>query len=114
MVTENRQAEAHNKIDVIFETLLPTHGLNYRAAQAQLSHIMLDSMLDGQISLCDAGTGIEKTYSYLVAGTVFDQYRSEDSSSHHPLIISTSSIALQRAVKCEYLPLLSSVLLDAG
>ena len=42
-----------------------------RPAQVQLSHQMLDSMLDGRIALCDAGTGIGKTYAYLAAGMAF-------------------------------------------
>lgn len=33
---------------------------------------MLEAMLGGKIALCDAGTGIGKTYAYLVAGAVAD------------------------------------------
>lgn len=106
---ENRQA-AHEKIDYIFRELLPGRGLPPRSGQITLSHRMLDAMLDGQIALCDAGTGIGKTLAYLVAGVAV---------SHHlpgmgPIIISTSSIALQQAVQREYLPLLSEALLEAG
>ena len=114
MNQQKLRADAHKQIDEIFKTLLPARGLSYREAQAQLSHTMLDALLDGKIALCDAGTGIGKTFSYLVAGAVFDQARCKDGCTHQPLIISTSSIALQRAVKYEYLPLLSSVLLDTG
>ena len=114
MIHQEIRADAHKKIDEIFKTLLLARGFSYREAQAQLSHTMLDALLDGKIALCDAGTGIGKTFSYLVAGAVFDQARSRDGCTHQPLMISTSSIALQRAVKYEYLPLLSSVLLDAG
>lgn len=114
MNQQKLRADAHKQIEEIFKTLLPARGLSYREAQAQLSHTMLDALLDGEIALCDAGTGIGKTFSYLVAGAVFDQARCRDGCTHQPLIISTSSIALQRAVKYEYLPLLSSVLLDAG
>ena len=114
MNQQKLRADAHKQIEEIFETLLPARGLSYREAQAQLSHTMLDALLDGKIALCDAGTAIGKTFSYLVAGAVFDQARCRDGCTHQPLIISTSSIALQRAVKYEYLPLLSSALLDAG
>lgn len=44
---------------------------------------MLDALCDGKIALCDAGTGIVKTFSYLVAGAVFDQARSRDGCAHH-------------------------------
>ena len=106
---ENRQV-AHEEIDYIFQDLLPGRGLPPRPEQIALSHRMLDAMLDGQIALCDAGTGIGKTLAYLVAGVAV---------SHHlpgmgPIIISTSSIALQQAVQKEYLPLLSEALLEAG
>ena len=114
MNQQKLRADAHKQIEEIFKALLPARGLSYREAQAQLSHTMLDALLDGKIALCDAGTGIGKTFSYLVAGAVFDQARCRDGCTHQPLVISTSSIALQRAVKYEYLPLLSSVLLDAG
>lgn len=63
--------KAHQKIDYIFKTLLPAHGMPERAEQILLSH----TMLDARIALCDAGTGIGKTYAYLVAGIVFHEYR---------------------------------------
>lgn len=66
-------------------------------------------MQDGGIALCDAGTGIGKTYAYLVAGIVFHGLRPS-----RPVLISTSSIALQKAVRDEYLPLLSAILTVDG
>jgi ATP-dependent DNA helicase DinG len=73
---------------------------------------MLDAMLDSGIALCDAGTGIGKTYAYLVAGTAFSQFRAASGLEPLPILISTSSIALQTAVRDEYLPLLSGLLLE--
>ena len=104
--------KAHQKIDYIFKTLLPAHGMPERAEQIRLSHTMLDAMLDSRIALCDAGTGIGKTYAYLVAGIVFHEYRAASGLPVQPLIISTSSIALQNAVQGEYLPLLSRILIE--
>lgn len=105
---------AHKDITYIFEELLPGYNLSYRPEQAKLSHFMLDAMIHSRIALCDAGTGVGKTFAYLVAGIVFDHYRRMDQQPRQPLVISTSSIALQNAVKYEYLPLLSAALLDAG
>ena len=34
---------------------------------------MLDVMLNGEIALCDTGTGIGKTYAYLTAGIIFQR-----------------------------------------
>ena len=107
---ENRQ-NAHNQIDHIFKDLLPVQGMAERPEQVALSHRMLDAMLDGSIALCDAGTGIGKTYAYLVAGTVFHRLRADSGLEVQPILISTSSIALQNAIQREYLPLLSAVLM---
>lgn len=105
---QNRQ-DAHRDIDHIFKDLLPNQGMPERPEQIALSYRMLDAMQDGGITLCDAGTGIGKTYAYLVAGTVFHSLRPS-----RPILISTSSIALQKAVRDEYLPLLSGTLMAGG
>ena len=107
--SENRQ-NAHNDIDHIFKDLLPAQGMAERPEQVALCHRMLDAMLDGSIALCDAGTGIGKTYAYLVAGTVYHRLRADSGLEQKPILISTSSIALQNAIQREYLPLLSAVL----
>lgn len=107
----NRQ-KAHAMIDHIFKGLLPAQGMAERSEQIKLSHRMLDTMLNGGIALCDAGTGIGKTYAYLVAAAAAN--RSDTEALRKPVIISTSSIALQNAVQTEYLPLLSCILLADG
>ena len=110
-MNQDNRKNAHQEIDHIFKELLPAHGMAERPAQVTLSHKMLDAMLDGSIALCDAGTGIGKTYAYLVAGTVFLRCRAAVALPFQPLLISTSSIALQNAVLNEYLPFLSAVLM---
>ena len=107
----NRQ-KAHSMIDHIFKDLFPAQGMAERSEQIKLSHRMLDTMLNGGIALCDAGTGIGKTYAYLVAAAAAN--RSDTEALRKPVIISTSSIALQNAVQTEYLPLLSCTLLADG
>lgn len=111
MNQNDNRLEAHQLIDHIFIDLLPQHGMVQRPAQIQLSHEMLDAMLREKIALCDAGTGIGKTFSYLVAA-VAAVLRTE--TVRRPILISTSSIALQNAVQTEYLPLLSHVLQEDG
>ena len=111
MIENNRQ-NAHQEIDHIFKELLPAQGMAERPVQVALSHRMLDAMLDDSITLCDAGTGIGKTYAYLVAGIVFSRSRAARGLANQPVLISTSSIALQNAVLEEYLPFLSSVLIE--
>ena len=111
--SENRQ-KAHSDIDHIFRDILPDQGMAERPEQVALSHRMLDAMLDSSIALCDAGTGIGKTYAYLAAGTVFYRLRADSGLEIQPILISTSSIALQNAIQREYLPLLSNLLMAEG
>lgn len=114
MNTNNNRLNAHNEIDHIFKDLLPTRNMAERPEQVALCHRMLDAMLEGGIALCDAGTGIGKTYAYLVAGTVYSRFRAASGLDPKPILVSTSSIALQSAVLGEYLPLLSGLLLEDG
>ena len=108
---EMDKQKAHALIDHIFKDLLPAQGMAERPEQLKLSHLMLDTMLEGGIALCDAGTGIGKTYAYLVAAVAADI---RVGACHRPILISTSSIALQNAVQNEYLPLLSCMLMADG
>ena len=114
MNINNNRNNAHSEIDRVFKILLPTRNMAERPTQVALSHRMLDAMLDGGIALCDAGTGIGKTYAYLVAGTAFSRFRAASGLALRPILISTSSIALQNAVRDEYLPLLSDLLTADG
>ena len=112
------QRKAHQEVDYIFLTLLPQEGLSVRKEQVKLCHEMLESLLDGKIALCDAGVGIGKTYAYLVACILMRRYADAMQGTylcdHRPVVISTSSIALQEAILKEYLPFLSNVFLKAG
>lgn len=110
---DNRE-NVHKEIDHIFQDLFPAHGMGQRPEQVALSHRMLDTMLEGDIALCDAGTGIGKTYAYLVAGIVYSRFRKANGLEARPILISTSSIALQNAVRDDYLPFLSGLLLEDG
>ncbi len=114
MNTNDNRHDPHNEIDHIFKDLLPTRNMAERPEQLALCHRMLDAMLEGGIALCDAGTGIGKTYAYLVAGTVYHRFRAASGLPVRPVLISTSSIALQTAARDEYLPLLSNLLTEDG
>ena len=114
MNTNDNRHNPHNEIDHIFKDLLPTRNMAERPEQLALCHRMLDAMLEGGIALCDAGTGIGKTYAYLAAGTVYHRFRAASGLPVRPILISTSSIALQTAARDEYLPLLSSLLAEDG
>ena len=67
MISYHNRQVAHHEIDHIFQDLFPSHGMTARPSQIELSHKMLDAMIHSKIALSDAGTGIGKTYAYLVA-----------------------------------------------
>lgn len=116
MLYNQRFKRGHEEIDYIFRTLFPKKGLMVREEQIQLSHQMLDAMFHKQIALCDAGVGIGKTYAYLAACVIMRKYTMNRillSGSKWPVVISTSSVALQKAIIEEYIPFLSGVLLEA-
>ena len=56
--------DPHEELDGLFNDLLPARGMKKRDGQIALSRRLLDAMLDSDIALCDAGTGIGKTYAY--------------------------------------------------
>ena len=70
------------------------------------------TLYNKEISLCEAGVGTGKTLAYLVGCILWQMHRPERMKL--PIVISTSSVALQDAILTEYLPELSDVLLDEG
>ncbi len=104
--------KAHEDIETIFRTLLPRNGMAVREGQVELCHSMLNAMTDNKIALSDAGVGIGKTFAYLAAGALFSKY--DEDGIPKPVLVSTSSIALQNAILTEYIPFLSDVLLEGG
>ena len=95
--------QAHGEIERIFRILMPQNGLAVREEQIALCHTMLDTLAPKQIALCDAGVGIGKTYAYLAACVLLKRFF----PSPQPVVVSTSSVALQDAIIGEYLPFLS-------
>ena len=112
------QKRAHQEVEKIFRVLLPEQGLAVREEQIRLCHEMLDTLLGERIALCDAGVGIGKTYAYLVACVLMRKYsilmERKSLPKQHPVVVSTSSIALQKAILSEYVPFLSRVLVEQG
>ena len=105
-------AESHHIAEQIFREILPRHGMAVREEQIALCHEVLDTLYNKEISLCEAGVGIGKTLAYLVACILWQMHRPNQLKM--PVVISTSSVALQDAILTEYLPDLSAVLLAEG
>ena len=105
-------AESQRMAEQIFREILPRRGMAVREEQIALCHEVLDTLYNKEISLCEAGVGIGKTLAYLVACILWQMHRPNQLKM--PVVISTSSVALQDAILNEYLPDLSAVLLAEG
>ena len=103
---------AHQQVETIFRHVFPRQGMTVRAGQIQLCHTMLDALFGREVALCDAGVGLGKTYAYLVAAILWMRQRALP--LRQPLVISTASVALQDAILKEYIPFLSSILIQYG
>jgi ATP-dependent DNA helicase DinG len=100
-------------IRFIFEVVFKSFGFSIRSEQVDLSLQMYQAMIDGKISLSDVPVGLGKTHAYLVAAIVQRCYKEEYYLSK-PIIITTSSIELQRAIVKDYLPEISKMLFIFG
>ena len=105
-------ASAHQMVETIFRQQLPAHGMTVREGQIKLCHAMLNALYNKEAALCDAGVGLGKTYAYLAACLLWQSQRPR--ALWQPVVISTASVALQEAILQEYIPFLSSVLLQYG
>ena len=105
-------AESHRMAEKIFREILPRHGMAVREEQIALCHEVLDTLYNKEISLCEAGVGTGKTLAYLVGCILWQMNRPERMKL--PIVISTSSVALQDAILTEYIPNLSTILLGEG
>ena len=105
-------AESHRMVEQIFREILPRRGMAVREEQIALCHEVLDTLYNKEISLCEAGVGIGKTLAYLVACILWQMHRPNQLKM--PVVISTSSVALQDAILTEYLPDLSAIMLAEG
>ncbi|MDR1689178.1 MAG: ATP-dependent DNA helicase [Clostridiales bacterium] len=109
-------------MEVIFQRILPLHGFIPREKQLELAREILSSLCNLDISLAEAEVGTGKTLAYLIPAVI--AWRSRINSRkintrlpdgrQTPVVIATSSIALQRAIEQDYVPALSDILLKHG
>jgi len=111
----------------IFNEILPKHGYAVRKEQIALSESILESIHSQKTTLAEAEVGTGKTHAYLVASILAKRGRLNDfwnktlypkmpyvDMAYMPIVIATSSIALQKAIVKDYIPELSQILLDSG
>jgi len=111
----------------IFKKILPQHGYAVREKQIELSEHILEVISHKGVTLAESEVGTGKTHAYLVAAFLAKRGRLNDfwmrshykqqswaESAHQPVVISTSSIALQKAIVTDYIPELSRILMEHG
>jgi ATP-dependent DNA helicase DinG len=111
----------------IFKEVLPQYGYAVRDNQIELADHILDVTGHRGVTLAESEVGTGKTHAYLIAAALAKRGRLNDfnlrghypqqswaESAHMPVIISTSSIALQKAIERDYIPELSRIMLRHG
>lgn len=112
---------------MVFEELLPEYGFAVREEQIALAEEMLEAINGRKIMLAEAAVGTGKTLAYLTAAIIAKRGRINDfwnlsyyphmhyaHMAHMPIVIATSSIALQKAIIADYIPKISEILLREG
>lgn len=92
----------------LFAEILPQHGMVFRESQLSLALVMLETIESNKVALCEAEVGTGKTHAYILAVIVHKLF----SADTHPVILSTSTLALQKAIIEEYLPQISAILME--
>lgn len=108
IVQPTDKERAMELLSYIFSNIFPSHGMSERENQRILSMEMLQGLQEGKLALCEAEVGTGKTHAYILAVTVHNLF----SERKMPTIISTSTIALQKALTEEYIPQISDILME--
>lgn len=115
----------------IFKHVLPEFGYSIRKNQIDLAVNIYHSIKKSNMALCEAEVGTGKTFAYLLAAIIFKLIKEKkiegigksefegvqeklNRKPKKPIIISTSSIALQKALIEDYIPELSKILKEWG
>ena len=114
-------------ITYIFNKVLPQHGFKIRDGQISLANHILDAINKRHVSLAEAEVGTGKTLAYLIPAILakrgkLNYYMNSGSypsasyieMTRMPIVVATSSIALQKAIITDYIPQLSDILIKHG
>lgn len=107
-VQEDKRERAETLLAHVFTDILPRHGMALRENQLSLALSMLGAIWDGKVALCEAEVGTGKTHAYILSATVYRLFN----PGAQAVLISTSTIALQRALTEEYIPQISGILME--
>ena len=119
--------KAREILNAVFKKILPKHGYTIRKGQIALAVHILGEVYRRGVTLAEAEVGTGKTLAYLVPAIIAKRGRLNDfwnmglypkmqyaDMPKMPIVIATSSIALQSAILTEYIPELSRILLESG
>ena len=112
----------------LFREILPKYdNFTIREEQIALAEELIDSIAGRQTLLVEAPTGLGKTLVYIIIGLLTHRTATNKtfSGSFYPNmscvewlrmgnLVSTSSIALQKAIRTDVIPKLSTILMDWG
>jgi ATP-dependent DNA helicase DinG len=106
----------------IFTEILPLHGFPAREKQTEMAEEILDALCDLKVLLAEAEVGTGKTLAYLLPAALLRRGRANEGrigavlpDGHSaPILVATSSIALQRALVRDHIPALSDILIQCG
>lgn len=110
----------------IFTHVLTRYGYGVRVKQIELAIQMLEVLHESRILLSEAAVGTGKTHAYIIASALYMQQNRNEfwirsqyqltrdfrADTPMPIVISTSSIALQKAITEDYIPEISRILLE--
>jgi len=120
-------AKCREMLITLFKEILPLHGYAVRTEQIALAEHILDAIQHRSLSLAEAEVGTGKTLAYLVPAVLAKRGRLNGhwnmsfytgtpyvEMAHMPIVVATSSIALQKAIVTDYIPELSDIMMAHG
>jgi len=123
----NKEIKANMLLNHIFTKTLPEYKYKFRENQFDLANDILKALQGIKIAICEANVGIGKTHAYILATIVHKLFNNNfikirnaypvtndfyKSYKNMPILISTSSITLQKAIVDDYIPSISEILME--
>ena len=121
--TSRSKSRLEDILQVTFIDILPFYGYTLREKQVELAGEVLKAFCSLGLQLAEAEVGIGKTLAYLLPAVLVRRGRanrgkintmSSINGCEQPVVIATSSIALQQAIAQDYIPAISDILTKHG
>lgn len=119
--------KAREILKAVFTRIMPKYNFAVRDEQISLAEHILNIIERHCVTLAEAEVGIGKTLAYIIVAILVKRGRINDfhnmgiypemqysEMSKMPVVVATSSIALQQAILTEYIPKISKILTESG